>query len=293
MNLSQTSKIVLSVLAFAGIAIGLSTFKYPTLQRLNAVNFLALQANIITAELTTTINNHHLIPAHLVKMKANVFIDERFVGEAASDEQIQIKAHDTSQIQIKTKIDLKSFAELFAAMENQKEAVVIKVDGRYTINGYFKEIVIKAVTEQEIDLRQQLKTMINAQLSQSGVHIQSVESKQVSVSQSKMMAKVALRNPFPFDYTLKAVDLDLFVGDQRHKIGNWSLQQVQQLQAKEEALIIGAININNFSILGRLDDILNTEQKGITARGYASVEIAGNIFKFPVQQRIPMTDILF
>ena len=282
--------VLISILAL--LVFFIFSFKYPSIQTLDKVNLILIKGNIVEAELIATIKNENFMGATLSNMKSNISIDGNFIGEGKSDTPTTIN-RGLTKVNIKTKIDLASFSKLFSAANEEKKDITIQIDGRYTIKTFFKEVLIAAITEQKMDLHTEIENLINNSFGENGIKIKSINPKNVSIEGSEVEVNVEIINAFPFEYTIESIALDLFMGDSKKKMGTWKMEELKTIKANFKEEMTGNVQVNNLSILGQLGGMFSNKKKKIIAKGFATINISGSTFKFPVKQEVPITKILF
>lgn len=268
------------------------SFKYPTIQSLNSVNLIIIKDNILQAQLNTTINNDNFLGLTLTNAKFNIHLDGLFIGEGRSDTSIYI-SKGVTKVNIDTKIDLDAFSKLFPEKGDKKKEKTIQIDGRYTIKTVFNKVEIAAMTEQKVDLHAEIEQLISNSLNEGGVQIKSIRPKEVSIQTSVLEIKALLSNNFPFNYTIQSISLDLLMGKKNKKIGTWKMEEIKTMKANFEDNISGEVQVNNFSVVEQLGGLVSDKGQTITAKGFVTVIIEGQIFKLPIKQKIPLSKALF
>lgn len=269
-------------------------FQYPSIESLEEVQLYSLKQDEMEVEILVKINNPNWLGATFTGLDAKIHIDGHFLGVATSTDAIKISANGSSELRLKTKVDIKSFAKIFPVLMKKKSESVVEVKGIFRMAIFFRDIELAMKSKGNIDMRKQLKETINKSLVENAIQIKKIAPKSVSLGSSELSVVIELKNQLPFSYTLQSVNVNIYNDQGTRKLGDWKQTKIQRLAPGGKVRLSGNVAVQNLSILSQIGGIF-TKRKAdvkVLAKGKAVIDLSGNKFSIPVQQSISLSKAL-
>ena len=277
----------LLLLGVFGTTSSCSSYKDPTIESLDSIEFLALEDNLVSVKISVTINNPNSMGITLNGVNTIIYIDKVYVGTSVSTQKIKIKKDGLTSVSFDSNIDLDSFSRVFPKVIKKEGLSDVTVDGVFKVKVGLINVNIKSKSTSKMDLDREVQNMIQGILNKRSTKVTKVSPKKVSINVSTLQLDLSMENTFPFDYKIDSIDLDLSFKGEGKNFGNWKLKEPKIIKAKSKDSIKGTVKVENFSALSQLGGIIFNQKRKLFLKGATTISIAGRFFKIPLEQEFP------
>lgn len=268
-----------------------ANFSYPRLIAIESCKIVSLEGDTMTLSVRAQVYNPNSFGASLTAIKSKVFIENEVIGTSKLIIPTVISGKDSTLISFESKVSLKTLSDLFPQLMNKSKAS-IQIDGIFSIQALWGIWNIPAKTSDELPFREEIAKIIQETLDEDAFKIKRIWPVSISAFKTDFMLQVSFANKQVVAHTLVAVDLDLYLNDNKEAFGNWTLEKAIPLQPKEQKTIEGKVNVKNLKVVRQIITSMFSK-KEVTARGYGIVQFSNYQFKVPIKQSLEMSSVLF
>lgn len=282
--------IIFSIFLILGLFFWIN-FSYPRLTSIENCEVVRLDGDTMTLSVTAQIYNPNLFGANLKEINSKLSIENEAIGTSKLIIPTVILAKSLTLISFESKVSLKTLSDLFPKLMNKSKAIM-EIKGVFSIHALWGIWNIPAKTSDEFPFRKEITEMVQQALDEDGFKIKGIWPESMSAFKTGFMLQVFFVNKQLIPHTLVEVDLDLYLSDNEDAFGNWTLENIVQLQPNENKTIEGKVHIKNFEMVRQIITTLFSK-KEVIAKGYGIVKISDYKFKVPIKQTLQIRTALF
>ncbi|TAF65149.1 MAG: hypothetical protein EAZ55_09345 [Cytophagales bacterium] len=261
------------------------TFQYPEITTIQEVKILGLKDKTLQIELKAGIYNPNSYQLELEKIFSKTFINGLLVADAESKQDVTLNASDTTYVIFQTDLSIETLAQIYPYLLKD-DFCEMKIQSRSLLKTAYGTQESQSENFKKIDLHQYREQIMQRSLEMNALQIKAF---QTEIKDEALNLKIValFKNPYPFAFEIQAIAVDIKT-THGTMLAHWKDNTSRQIQAQKEINIPINISIETKDLLIALPELYYDKDKKMIAKGFCQVNIAGHVFKVPVEYTIPM-----
>lgn len=279
------------VLLLLGGILALLSFMFPKsciiikdaeISEIRRVEFVNHTDSSMLLCVVATIRNLNKLGATLSKSEGNIYIDQYKIGKFSQTDNQKIRANDTSTLILKLEVNTADTRTWLPALL-KKDSAIISVKGFYWLKfGVLPGIKLKQTNEKTIVVREELQKLLRDQLAKC-IKIRSITPADIKLSETTLRLNLDFRNPFPLQFKIDSIKIDLFFHADKPSIGTWQMKEPIQVPPLQTKKIEGTAIIDNKNTITQGISVIFGNRE-ILAKGTAKIQFEDAILDIPIEQ---------
>jgi LEA14-like dessication related protein len=252
------------------------------ISEIRKVEFINHTDTSMLLSVVATIRNLNKVGATLSKSEGTIYIDKYKIGKFSQVDNQKIRANDTSTLVLNVEINTAETRTWLPELL-KKDSAVISVKGLYWLKfGLLPGIKLKQNNEKKIVIREELQKILRNQLAKS-IKISSITPTDIKLSETTLRLNLDFKNPFPLQFTIDSIGIDLFFHADKPSIGNWHLKEPVEVPPLQTKKIEGAAIIDNRNTLTQGISVIFGNRE-VLAKGVAKIQFEQTQLEIPIEQ---------
>jgi LEA14-like dessication related protein len=264
--------------------------KKPEFLGIDSVSISGLKEDSMLFDINYSIYNPNAVGTKLRQSAMSVYYKDTLVGNGYLYKETKLPASDTISLPVRCEIKLATLSHYYPEMILKDSSVfTLKANGK--VDFFMNSFNVAINDKITLNTKEIILSEINKRLSGGGnLSLKEISIEKLpSLNETEMNLALAVNNTFPFEYTLKHLQLYFYDVDGRNKIGSWLLDKPVKQAAQTQTKIAVAAKMQNLSVLKQgVLNLLSGKKQEIKIKGDATITIKGYAFTIPIEESIPM-----
>ncbi|MEA3452192.1 MAG: LEA type 2 family protein [Bacteroidota bacterium] len=258
--------------------------KEPTLVAVKNVEIVSAQGNSLIINASTLIDNPNNSNLVLDNVNFEFSIDNTLIGTGTLDSTMNLKANAQTVVNSKNSLSVRELGDAYSKYSG-KESIPLDI----LITAKFSKIKlpVKRKFTQHISISELMNDLISEEDLAKALKIKRISLEKAGIFSTYLKIDVEFKNKFSLDYKISQMNTKIYDNnDKSHHLGDAILQKEIIVPAGGKVEFSLNSQTKNLSAIISLLDRVRERNAGIFVEGSATVELSGQTFKFPINQKI-------
>jgi len=254
--------------------------KEPKFEKVNNFEIKNYNSGIIEALMNISIRNENAVGLKVDTFDYKLIYSETEIAKGVSTESFDLKANDISAVKLNIDVNVTSLKPFFSDFLNRDSVqLYVKLRGRAS---KIKLPFFYSFTTY-INSKQLFDKLIPTESLKNIFSITGIKVKSVTMAHTNIETSILFHNPFPLDYTIKALQFDVLdASNTENKVAEIQQNIQKSVKADDNAQLVVDFSVNNGNMASSVFSQIFGEQHKPNYLFSGKVKIAFKTMEFEV-----------